>query len=89
MSYIQEARDLLQETKILLENKATFKRLLKQFGALERLYGELKNRIKISSGELNDNREDVKILWEIGKIADEVEIYITKRVQELAKSKIN
>jgi len=89
MSYIQEAKDLVQETKSLLETKTTFKRLLKQFGALERLYGELKNRIKVSSGELNNNREDVKILWEIGKIADETEIYITKRVQELVKSKIN
>jgi hypothetical protein len=77
MSYIQEAKDLLKNTK------ATFVELLAKLCELEREYGELKHKIKVGLSK------DGKTLLETASIANRIRFKITRRVQELAKTKLH
>jgi hypothetical protein len=76
MSYIEEAKDLLKN------KKATFVELLAKLCELEREYGELKHKIKVGLST------DGKTLLETASIANRIRLKITRRVQELAKTKL-
>lgn len=75
MGYIQEAKDLLKD------EKTTFVGLLAKLCELEREYGELKHKIKVGLST------DGKTLLETASLANKIRVRITRRVQELAKSK--
>ena len=75
MNYIQDVQEAVE---LLEDSKATYVQLLEKLCELERLYGELKELIKMGFNE------DIETLWEIGATVDRIKSKIKHRVKKLA-----
>lgn len=76
MSYLEEARDLLEA------KKTTFSLLLDKLCELKREHGNLKTEIKLGLSE------DMQTLWQIFETEDKIRFRIEQRVNKLAKNKL-
>lgn len=76
MSYLEEAKSLLEA------KKTTFSLLLEKLCEIKREHGNLKTEIKLGLSE------DMKTLWQIFEVEDEIKTRILQRVAKLAESKL-